>query len=91
MAVALAAANRDPARFPDPDRMDIERSDNRHFGLGVGLHYCLGAQLARVETQIVLEIALERLPNLSLTGEPLSWVPSLLMHGMAALPVTCEA
>ena len=69
--------------------MDIERADNRHFGLGVGLHYCLGAMLARVETQIVLEIALERLPNLALTGEPLSWVPSLLMHGMTALPVTC--
>ena len=91
VAVAFAAANRDPARFPDPDRMDIERPDNRHFGLGVGLHYCLGAQLARVETQIVLEIALEKLPNLALTDEPPSWVPSLLMHGMTALPVTCGA
>jgi cytochrome P450 len=91
IAVVLAAANRDPARFPDPDRMDIERADNRHFGLGVGIHYCLGAQLARLETQIVLEVALERLPTLELTGEPLSWVPSLLMHGMAALPVICGA
>jgi cytochrome P450 len=91
VAAVLAAANRDAARFPDPDRMDIGRTDNRHFGLGVGLHYCLGAQLARVETQIVLEVILEKLPALALTGETLSWVPNLLMHGLSALPVTCAA
>ena len=71
--------------------MDIERSDNRNVGLGVGLHYCLGAMLARVETQSVLEIALERLPHPALTDQPPTWMPSLLMHGMTALPVTCGA
>jgi cytochrome P450 len=91
VGVVLAAANRDAARFQDPDRMDIGRTDNRHFGLGVGLHYCLGALLARVETQIVLEVILEKLPALALTGDTLSWVPSLLMHGLAELPVTCAS
>jgi hypothetical protein len=89
VAIVFAAANRDPARFPDPDRMDITRTDNRHFGFGLGLHHCLGAPLARLEAQVVLETILEKLPSLSLTGEPLAWRPSLLIHSLASLPVTC--
>jgi hypothetical protein len=84
----FAAANRDPSRFPEPDRMDIGRKDNRHFGFGVGIHYCIGAPLARLETTIALLGIVQRLPGLALAGEPLTPVPSLLMHGVQALPVT---
>ena len=73
----LAAANRDPARFPDPDRFDIERIDNAHVAFGGGAHLCLGAHLARLEAQIAIGGLVQRFPRLSLRDPTLAWGPSL--------------
>ncbi|QHA04043.1 cytochrome P450 [Streptomyces broussonetiae] len=86
--VSLSAAHRDPARFPDPDRLDLSRDAAGHLALGHGIHYCLGAPLARAETEIALAALLERLPELALgQGEP-TWRPSMRARGLKALPVT---
>lgn len=86
--LSLSAANRDPARFPDPDRLDLGRDASGHLALGHGIHYCLGAPLARVETEIALSALLERFPSLApAEGEP-RWRPSLRARGLLALPVT---
>ena len=66
----IAAANRDPARFPDPDRLDIARPDTHHLAFSQGAHYCLGAALARLEGQEVFKALPQRFPNLELTAEP---------------------
>ncbi|MFJ2826035.1 cytochrome P450 [Streptomyces sp. NPDC087263] len=88
--LSLAAANRDPRRFPDPDRLDLGRDTAGHLALGHGIHYCLGAPLARLETEIALSALLERLPDLALDADPaeLRWRPSLRARGLLALPVT---
>jgi len=87
--VVLASANRDGAQFPDPDRLDVTRPDNRHLAFGKGLHYCLGAPLARMEATIALATLLRRLPGLRLAADPatLSIRPSFLIRGLHALPV----
>ncbi|MGW7820801.1 cytochrome P450 family protein [Streptomyces puniciscabiei] len=86
--VSLAAANRDPARFPDPDRLDLSRDPSGHLALGHGIHYCLGAPLARAETEIALAALLERFPDLALGPGELGWRPSMRARGLVALPVT---
>ncbi|MEU6510507.1 cytochrome P450 [Streptomyces sp. NPDC046942] len=86
--VSLSAANRDPDRFPDPDRLDLSRDAAGHLALGHGIHYCLGAPLARAETEIALAALLERLPELALADTELSWRPSMRARGLRALPVT---
>ncbi|MGW1492431.1 cytochrome P450 family protein [Streptomyces sp. NPDC002402] len=87
--VVLAAANRDPARFDEPDTLDLFRRDNQHLGYGHGIHYCLGAPLARLEGQTALATLLRRLPDLRLAGDPadLRWRGGLIMRGLRTLPV----
>lgn len=84
----IGAANRDPAQFPDPDRLDIEREPNRHIAFGYGIHYCLGAPLARLEGQIVIGTVLDRMPNISLAEPSVEWQRSLAHRVPVALPVT---
>ncbi|MFB7498052.1 cytochrome P450 [Streptomyces sp. NPDC056161] len=86
--LSLAAANRDPARFPHPDRLDLGRDATGHLALGQGIHYCIGAPLARVETEIALSALLERFPDLALGDGGLRWRRSLRARGLVALPVT---
>jgi hypothetical protein len=69
----LNAANRDPAYFDDPDRFDIRREKNRHIAFGLGIHFCVGATLARTEGQIVFSTVMERLPEIRLVGEKPDW------------------
>jgi cytochrome P450 len=87
--LSLAAADRDPDRFAEPDRLDLDRDATGHLGLGHGIHYCLGAPLARMETGIALTALLARFPQLALDGPPeeLRWRPSMRARGLLALPV----
>jgi len=89
MAV-MAAANRDPDRFPDPDRFDVARTDNRHLAFGYAAHFCFGAALARVEGQEAFEAMVRRLPGLELQPGPLVWRNNLGLRGLTALPVKFE-
>ena len=85
----LAAANADPGRFDSPERLDLARAPNPHVAFGTGMHFCLGAQLARVEAQVVLEKLFTRFPNLSLaaSGAALKYTGRLGMRALRALPV----
>nr|WP_180217983.1 cytochrome P450 [Streptomyces albus] len=87
--VAIGAANRDPGRFPDPDRLDLGRDATGHLAFGHGIHRCLGAPLARVEAEVALRMVLARFPALRLAVPPerLVRLPTRLVHGLAALPV----
>ncbi len=84
----MAAANRDPQRFPDPDTLDLERTDNRHLAFGWAAHFCFGAPLARIEGQIAFSSLLKRFPDLSLAEGPApTWRENLGLRGLNALPV----
>ena len=92
VVVILAAADRDPAQFPEPDSLDLAREPNRHVAFGRGVHYCLGAPLARLEGEIALNTLLRRLPNLRLNIEPgqLTWRLAPLIRGVVSLPVAWD-
>lgn len=84
----MAAGNRDPERFPDPDRLDLGRTDNRHLAFGWASHFCFGAPLARIEGQLVFEALMRRTSNLALKPGPLVWRDNLGLRGLKSLPVT---
>ncbi|MGH3941396.1 MAG: cytochrome P450 family protein [Pseudonocardiaceae bacterium] len=85
----LLAANRDPSRIPDPEVLDVTRTQSPHLAFGHGIHHCLGAPLARLEGRIALGSLLARFPDLHLAVPPeeLTWLPGVLMHGLTTLPV----
>jgi cytochrome P450 len=87
LLLMLAAANRDPEQFPDPDHLDLTRTPNHHFALGQGIHSCLGAPLARLEAQIAFGTLLRRLPGLKLADGQLEYRENFNLHGLKALPV----
>jgi len=85
----IGSANRDEAQFPDPDRFDIRRTPNRHIAFGHGIHFCLGAPLARLEAKIALTILLERLHEIKqVPGVPLEATGSNVVYGVKHLPIT---
>jgi pimeloyl-[acyl-carrier protein] synthase len=85
--VVFGAANRDPAQFPDPDRLDLGRRDNRHLEFGRGIHFCIGAALARAELQLAIGAVLRRMPKLELATDTLQWHSVPVFRGLKALPV----
>ena len=84
----MAAGNRDPERFPDPDRLDLARPDNRHLAFGWAAHFCFGAPLARLEGQIAVSTLLRRLAALRLETSALTWRTNLGLRGLTGLPIT---
>jgi cytochrome P450 len=90
VVAVLGAANRDPAQFPDPDRLDLARKPNRHLAFGGGIHFCLGAPLARMEAAIAIPALLARLPGLELAGPPVRR-DTVTLRGLTSLPVTFRA
>jgi cytochrome P450 len=83
----MAAANRDPERFPEPDRLDLARESNRHLAFAVGPHFCFGAPLARLEGEIAFKALLRRMPTMTLEPGPPSWRENLGFRGLTSLPV----
>jgi cytochrome P450 len=96
IVILTAAANRDPAVYADPERLDITRFAGRspaprHLSFSEGLHFCLGAHLGRLETQLALDTLLHRAPGLSLTDDPPAWRNTVAIHGLDRLPVRLRA
>jgi len=86
----LAAANRDPAEYPEPDRFDITRRDVHHRSFGGGAHFCLGAPLARLEGQLAIAAFFQRFPRVRLADEALEWRAFPAFRGLARLPIVVE-
>jgi cytochrome P450 len=86
---AISSANRDPAQYPDPDRLDLGRDTSGHVAFGHGIHHCLGAPLARMEAEVALGALLDRFPRISLAlpSAELRWRPVILMNGLESLPI----
>ena len=83
----LGAANRDPAQFLDPERLDVCREPNRHIAFGLGPHFCIGAPLARLEATVAFTTLLRRFPNLRLAQDDSEWLPSYQLRLLKSLPV----
>jgi cytochrome P450 PksS len=89
VVASLLSTGRDAEQFPEPDRFDINRTHNRHIAFGFGIHFCIGAPLARLEASVAIPILLERLPKLRFAVEPseLRWRSGILIHGLEKLPL----
>ncbi|AHH96778.1 cytochrome P450 [Kutzneria albida] len=87
LMLVLGSANRDPARFPEPDVLRLGRAPGRHLGFGSGIHHCLGAALARVEAEIGLGVLLAEFSRMALAAEPVHYAPDLVFHGPDRLPL----
>ncbi|MBV9259457.1 MAG: cytochrome P450 [Ktedonobacteraceae bacterium] len=85
--IVLGAANHDPAQFSHPDQLDLGRPENRLMSFGLGIHFCLGAPLARLEAEIAFNTILRRLQNLQLATEEIEWAPSIVFRGLIELPL----
>ena len=81
VVLLLAGANRDPAAFEDPDRLDVGRRDVRHLAFGQGIHFCLGAQLARLEASLALGALVERFPGMRLADPAIRWSSNTILRG----------
>jgi pimeloyl-[acyl-carrier protein] synthase len=90
VVAVLAAANRDPNRFPDPDRLDLTRPDNRHLAFGWGAHFCFGAPLARMEGQIAFNTLLRRLSRPALLDSALDWRDNAGLRGLTKLNISFD-
>lgn len=88
LCFSFAAGNRDPEQFPDPAKLDLARRPNRHLAFGHGLHYCVGAALARLEGQIAISRILDQLPGMKMGTEELEWNRNLTLRGLKSLPVS---
>lgn len=86
--VSLGAANRDPAQFSNPAQLDLIRDENHHLAFSDSIHYCLGAALARIQSQIAINTLVQRLPNLKLNTEKLEWRKNINIRGLKSLPVS---
>ena len=87
VSLVIAAANRDPDQFPDPDRLDLTRANNHHLSFGSGPHFCLGAQLARLESEIAIGALVRRLPALRLDTDVIEGRPKPALRGLERLIV----
>ena len=83
----VGSANRDPKRFTNPDHFDLTRSEGRHLGFGLGIHFCIGAPLVRLEAEVAFETILRRFPNLTLATDDLQWQEHPIFRGLKSLPV----
>ncbi len=87
LSAVIGAANCDPDQFPDPDRFDITRDPNRHLAFGFGIHFCLGAPLARLEARVAFARLFEQMPNLRLVNDEADWEPNTRVRGLRSLPI----
>jgi hypothetical protein len=87
--ILVGAVNRDPERFPDPDRLDVTRSDNRHLAFSHGIHYCLGAPLARAQGHVAIPALISRFREVTLAAEP-DWQHTFFIRGLRSLPVRVD-
>ena len=93
VVIVLASANRDETRFARADQLDVTRTGNHHLGFGKGIHFCLGASLARIEGQIAISRLIHRMPDLrpAIPLDKLQWRPSMIIRGLQSFPVLFTA
>ena len=87
----MGAANRDGSQFAEPERLDVYRHPNRHLAFGFGIHFCVGAQLARAEGQIAIGTLLRRLREPTLMAQRLDYQQTLAIRGLHSLPISFDA
>jgi len=90
LLLMIGAANRDPEQYKDPDTLDIGRADNKHLSFGNGMHYCLGAPLARIEGPAAINALVQRFPKIRLATEKLDWGDNIVLRGLRSLPVRVD-